>query len=230
MTNLLKINKSIIVLTLVTTAVSLSNFWIYWIFQYNFFVGLFLIIESLLLFLSFIFRKDKVISFSIFLILSFCSFTLLFNHLDKTFFSISTMDSIRIRERQQYYANELGKVYKNRFGIIYFDTLRPVFSKISSNFFSPLDLSLYFSPKLHKDQEKIPLLLAPLFFIGFLFFVADFQIISTIYIILALTANSFIQLDSKFGPLLIFPVITFFIGLGLIKLLKKINIRVVRDT
>lgn len=203
------------------------NFWIYQIYEYNFFLGEILIIETALLFLSTLLSQDKTIPIFVFIILFSLGSVLLVNNFDKNVFSISTIESIRIRERQQFYASELGKVYKNRIGIFYFDKLRFIFGKIGNNFFSALDLSLYFSPRPFLDQEKYPLIFAPLFIIGFLSLVREVKIVPTAYSFIALSINSLINLDSKLGPLLMFPVITLCIAIGLIELLIIIK-RIIR--
>ncbi len=55
-----------------------------------------------------------------------------------TSFSNSPAESIQIRQRQNFYALELGKVYGNRFGIYYFDTVRPAFNKVITGSLSNL--------------------------------------------------------------------------------------------
>ncbi|MCL4418088.1 MAG: hypothetical protein M1365_15620 [Actinobacteria bacterium] len=130
---------------------------------------------------------------------------------------------MQIEERQQYYAQELNKVYKNRIGIFYFDNLRLIFGKISNNFFSALDLNFYFSQSPLIDNGKYPLLFTPLFIIGFLSLLVTLHKVHIIYFFTALSINAFINLDSKLGPLVIFPLMGFCISIGLIRSLKIIK-------
>lgn len=62
---------------------------------------------------------------------------------DKNIFSTSAIESIQIKQRQQYFNLELGRIYGNRFGIYYFDTLRPIFSKLSTNFSNSTPLFIF---------------------------------------------------------------------------------------
>lgn len=48
--------------------------------------------------------------------------------------------------RSQYFGEGLGKVYKNRFGVLYFDKVFPVKVKFETIFFSSLDSVLIFLP------------------------------------------------------------------------------------
>lgn len=220
MLNFKKNNKQIIFKGFFALVICLSNFWIYQIYKFNFFFGEVLVVETVLLFLS-LYIKNRAISILIFIIFVVLSFSLYRNRFDKNVFSSSTVESIQTEERRQFYSNEIGKIYRNRVGILYFDTLRLYSNKISNNFFSALDLSLYFSPNSLMENEKYPLILAPFFIIGFLaLLVAKNQTISIVYFILALFQNSLINLDSKIGPLLMFPFITLCITLGLIQFVK----------
>lgn len=203
---------------------SLFNFWIYWIFEYNFFLGELLVIESVLLYLSFLRKKNQVLLILIVIILTLTGSFLLVNHFDKNIFSVSEVESIRIRERQEYFAKELGQIYKNRVGILYFDHLRLPFSKISDNFFSALDLGLYFSPGALIDQAKFPILLAPIFIIGLLFLIREIKSIQIVYLLAALLISTFTKPDSKLGPLLMFPFVSLCLLIGLNRLIKIIKI------
>lgn len=205
--------------------ICLFNLWIYQIYRFNFFFGELLVIETFLLFLS-LYIKNRIIPILIWIIFLVFSFFLLINHFDKNAFSISTVESIRIEERKQFYANDMGKIYRNRIGILYFDTLRLYSNKISNNFFSALDLGLYFSPNSLIENEKYPLFLAPFFVIGFLVLLVTVnKTIPIVYFLLALFQNSFINLDSKLGPLLMFPFISLCIALGSIRFIKIVKLK-----
>jgi len=202
---------------------TLSNFWIYWIFEKNFLLGELMIIETVLFFFLSLKKAPKVIPVLTLGLLLMISFYLITNHFDKNIFSPSVIDSIRVRERQPFYVAELGKIYTNRVGIYYFDNLRLAFNKISSNLFSGMDLSLYFSPRFPIDQEKLPLFLSPLFIIGFLSLLDRFKKL-LIYIIPALLVSSLISLDSTLAPILMFPFITVCITQGLIKVIGFLKV------
>lgn len=214
-------NRRIILAIFAVLIISLSNFWIYWVYGNNFLIGELLIIETILLFLSTLFKKNKIISVFTFIILSVLGLFFVTNHFDKNIFSISTMESVHIQDRQQFYAQELGKVYKNRVGIFYFNNLKLIFSKISNNFFSVLDLNLYFATGSLLEYQKYPLFFAPLLIIGFLSLLVNLSRTPLIYLLIVLFISSFTNLDAKLGPLAIFPFISCCITIGLIEILKK---------
>lgn len=92
------------------------NFWIYWIFAYNFFIGELLVIETVLLYFASHTKTSLKLSISIIVILILLGGILLINHLDKNILSVSTIESIRIKQRAQYFKEELGHLYTNRVG------------------------------------------------------------------------------------------------------------------
>ncbi|MBU1000874.1 hypothetical protein KKE78_05795 [Patescibacteria group bacterium] len=212
--------KRILLVILLLLTIGLSNSWIYQFYQKNLLFGFLLIIETILLFLSSFYKNGKIIPILIFIILTIMSAILLIDHFDKNIFSVSTIESIQIRERRQYYANELGKVYKNRIGIFYFDHLSLYFNKINNNFSSAFDLNLFFSTGLSNKDGRYPLFSAPLFIIGFLSLLINIKTIPAIYFLIALGVNSFVSLDSKSGLLLMLPFVNLYIAIGLIKCLE----------
>lgn len=208
--------------------ISFSNFWVYWIYEKNFFLGEIIIIETVLLFLLVINKITKVIMALILIILLMTSIYLLTNYFDKEISSPSTIESVKIIQRRQFYAPELGKIYTNRFGIYYFDNLRLIFNKLSSNFFSSMDLSIYFSPRTFIDREKYSLFLSSFFIIGFLSVLDKLKEILIIYLLPALLVSSLLKLDSTLHPLLMFPFVSLCITIGLIKFMKVLKDSVIK--
>lgn len=58
----------------------------------------------------------------------------------------SRLETHKVFLRSQYFGEGLGKIYKNRFGLFYFDKVFPVKIKLESVFFSGLDPVLIFLP------------------------------------------------------------------------------------
>lgn len=76
-----------------------------------------------------------------------------------TEFIFSPVELIQIGQRQHYYILELGKIYGNRFGIYYFDTLSPLFAKISNDFFAnltPLFILFFFLILIKMKFKPLP--------------------------------------------------------------------------
>lgn len=208
---------------LVILGIILSNFWIYWVFEHNFFIGELLVIETFLLYLANRTKVNLTLSVLVIIILIILGAVLLPNHFDKNIFSVSEVESISIKQREEYFAQELGHIYKNRVGIFYFGNLRMTFNKISDNFFSSLDLGFYFSPGSIIEQAKFPLFFSPIFIIGLLYLIREIKTIQVIYLITAILISTFTKPDSKIGPLLMFPFINLCIIFGLNRLMKIIS-------
>lgn len=206
---------------LLILGVTLSNFWIYWIFKNNFFIGELLIIETALLVFAIFPGKRKLISMFSIIILLYLSLFLTLNYFDKSIFSVSTIESIRIDQRQSFYAHELGRIYQNRIGLFYFDNLQVIFGKMSDNFFSALDFNSYFSPALISEYGKFSLFLSPLFLLGALLIIKDIKKIPIIYLLIALCVSTITHLDSILEPLIMFPFISLCIVIGFAKIIEK---------
>ena len=48
--------------------------------------------------------------------------------------------------RQEYLGNGLGKIYKNRFGVLYFSNIYPKTTKFESNLFSGFGNAIFYVP------------------------------------------------------------------------------------
>lgn len=184
----------------------------------NIFLWIFIFLESILLIVVFVSREKKFARLTIWILIVFSAYLLL-NNFDKNIFKFSDLETIKTKERQEYYANELGKIYRNRLGILYFNNLRLYQSKLEANFFSNLDFNLYFS----SSNAKYPLLLGPFFIIGFLHLLIKIPKIPIIYLGSALLLSAFIRVGA--GPILLFPIINLCIAIGGLKLFNFLKLR-----
>lgn len=182
----------------------------------NLFVGVFLAVESILLFLATYFTKLKIPMFITFILLSLLGTYLLIFHFDKKIFESSDLEIQKTAKRHEYYASELGKIYKNRVGIFYFNNLRLYTGELGNNLFSSLDFTLYF-------PSKYPLILSSLFFIGFLYFLNNIKKILVVYILVALFFSSFVSFEDHFGGILMMPFINLCIATGLFKSIELLK-------
>lgn len=199
-----------------------SNFWIFWIFEFNFIIGEIITVLTLLLFVN-TFSKSTIINLVIFLLLAFAGLFLLMNYLNHNLLTTSEIGKIRIEQRRNYYSQELGKLYGNKVGIFYFDKLKPDISKIQTEFFSSLDWNIYFSPKQLLSYEKFPLIFSPFFIAGLLYFIYKSNKVITTYFIISLLITTFITLDSMIRYSLLFPFIMVCVGRGIILLNQKVK-------
>lgn len=213
---------------LVIFIVGLVNSLMYKMFPNSFLFGLLLITEGALLFLTTIHYKRKILIITISIIFIMLSIFILNKQFDKNIFAISNLESERIRARQEYYASELGKIYRNKIGLFYFNNLRLYFSKISDNFFSHINIQQYFSLNKIIEYEKIPILFAPFFVIGFLNFLINLPMVATVYLFLALIVSSITSFNSEVGPFLLLPFINLCITIGLLKLIQFLKTKTTR--
>jgi hypothetical protein len=77
-------------------------------------------------------RKSTLIVFLIFLIIFVKNITNPLSYIP------SNLELDLIHTRQEYLGQGLGKIYKNRYGLILFNSIYPKFIKFESNFFSDL--------------------------------------------------------------------------------------------
>lgn len=205
---------------LLILGVNLSNFWIYQVFSANLFLGILIILESVLLFLSVLPKSSKKIQVALFTILAGLSIFLLATSFNKEIFYISDYEKIMQKNRKEYFGAELGRIYGNRVGIFYFDKIRPVAGKISTNFASNLDLGKYFLPK-NTEEIRYPVILLPLFVFGLLRLITNYRKTQVLYFIFALIVSSLISISGKTGPLLLYPFFNFCIAFGVLSLWRR---------
>ncbi len=212
-----------ILLILIIFLVSIGNSWIYHIFETSFFLGGILIIETTLLYLSFLLGKNKSIKILIFTILTMLCIYFLLNNYDKRLFAISKDEFLNMKHRRDYIFSELGGKYYNTAGKFYFNEYNLISNKIQGNLFSPLDWNLYFSTPDLRGEGKYNLLWGPIFIIGLVSLIVSNRKTIALYFFIALIVTTFINLNNKLGPLLLFPFINLCIGLGIINIVKRIK-------
>lgn len=185
----------------------------------NIFLNIIIAALTILLFLS-TRSKNKIIPLLTLILASALSLFLIVNYFDKSMFSTTELESIKTQERRVFLGKELGRIYGNRIGIFYFDSVRPFFGKLSNNFFSALDLTRYFSSDFLNYSDRYPLILALLAILGIVLFILDIKIIPLIYFLIAISVSSLINFNSKQNLLLMLPLINLFILKGLVKSLE----------
>ena len=65
---------------------------------------------------------------------------------DPVVYEPSRLEADNLVTRQEYFGNGLGKIYKNRFGIMYFNKIYPTIIKFETEFFADLDNMFLFIP------------------------------------------------------------------------------------
>lgn len=209
---MLKMNKKLVSGILI---LSFINLWVNKIFQINLFISLLLLLLSFLLFFALSAKYSKYAQILTIIVLLSLSSSLLINHLDQRIFTRSIIDSISINQRHEYYAKELGKIYRNRVGLYYFSQLRPGFTKLNQNLADLIDFSQYFN--------NYSVLFLPFFIVGFFYDLLKSLKFPLVYLICVLFTSMFIKSGDRFNILLLFPFINLCVFLGLVKFLPWIQ-------
>ncbi len=216
-------NKSllIIVLIIITTP------WTWNILNYNLFLCFLLIMITIILAkLLLANRSHPVLILTlgcIFLVASIVNLRLGF---DQDINRLNIDEKVQLDERHGYYAQDLGKLFLNRYALNYYKNYNPSFSKFQKNFFSVIDPNLYFfasHPRERKgvmEFEKYPSFYLLLFISG-IFYILQRKNLITLVVYLLATAfmSGFVAPGFILGPILIYPFVSTVIFLGLINIL-----------
>lgn len=212
----LKTTRKIVLILLVC----LLNFWIWRVLSESILLGAALVLLSV--FLAF---KLKLFSIITFIALSIF---LLKSTLDTNLLYISPLENDRLSNRHEYYAEGLGKIYRNRIGVYLHYKLTPYLFKFQRNLFYNLDPNLYFfsthpRERLGIDEfSKFSPLALPVFLIGLSMFLRGENRFLTFYLLSAVFVSGFIFPGYKLGPILIFPFMIAVTYLGFLRVIKKI--------
>ena len=199
-------------LIIIPFLVCLGNFWIWFIFSKNVWIGISLVAETILFYLviSWFNKRLFALFIAIYLLLVIYLFTTGF---DKDIWKDTPTESLALRQRYEYLATDLGKIYKNRFAIFYHQKASSALYKIQSNIFSNLDINLYFFASHPREREKVyeykkyPFILWPFFLFGAYLSLKKINRIFFSYLLISLLVSAFIQQNIIFGPILFFPLI-----------------------
>lgn len=217
-------NKSVLVLLII----SLTNPWWWIIFQRNLWVSILVFILSVAVFIYFWQVRSKKLFLSILLLSTILFFVAVNDAFDENIFRNSALDIQKISKRHEFYANGLGKLYKNRFSLAYFENYSLPFSKLQRNLFANLDPNLYFFASHPRERigveefkKYFPIFL-PFFFIGVIYSIYILSPNLFIYSISILLMSSIISSKYNLGPVLFFPLISYMITIGIILSIKGV--------
>lgn len=198
--------------------ITLSNSWIYRITNFNFLLGLCIFTLSLLLTISWQFKKRKYLTFLLLILFIFLSAYLLTYKFDGGIFMLTPLEKDIISQRHSYYAQEFGKLYGNRFMIYFFSIVKPYIDHLSQNLASSLDILEFFSWNQKNNLGRFFIVFLPFFLIGI--FNLNKSILTLVYLMIALIVSSLTNVDSL-GPILLLPFINLAIFIGFLSLLSR---------
>lgn len=209
----------------IIASTTLISYWTWSLFSRNLFVGLGSILLSFLL-LS-ILNKDKFIlsrrltKFAVIGIWTILSAYLIINSFDKNLFRISENQYINILKRQEIYSKEFNYLYRNRFGVYYFNTVKPFTYRYISNISNIFDLEGLFLLSFEaKYKFRLPILLLPFLILGLYFLLKRLNKHFIYIAIIILVISGFLDTRNSLGPIIIYPIIYAGIGLGIKNILN----------
>lgn len=216
---------------LIPLLVMVLNPWWWTIVQRNPAVGVLTFVLSLVVYIYFWQIKSR----RLLLVLSALT-TILFiisvrTAFDESILRLSALDIQLFNRRHEFYANNLGKIYTNRFSLAYFKEFNPPLYKLQSNFFGNLDPNLYFFNSHPRERlgveefDKYFPIFLPFFLVGFFYLIYRPLYKIIIYFVAILFISVIISPKYNLGPVLFFPVINFIITVGIILASKYLAAR-----
>lgn len=213
----MKLPKKILIF--LSVLIIFINPWWWVIVQKDLLIGILVFILSIIT--PFFYNGSKFVLF--FLILNILLISTIFRQaLDESIFRLSPQEIQQQNKRHEFYAHNLGKVYKNRISLSYFKNYNYPLYKVERNFFANLDPNLYFFASHPRERvevnefEKYMFVFLPFFVIGLTFLIYSLRLKIISYLISILFLSAFISSSYKLGPILLFPIINFMIVVGLL--------------
>lgn len=207
--------------------VILLNPWWWIIIQRNFWVGPVVFILSLVVFIYFWQIKSSKLLLLLLVLTAVLFFIAVKEAFDESIFRNSALDIQQYNKRHEFYANNLGKIYTNRFSLTYFKEYNFPFTKLQRNFFANLDPNLYFFKSHPRERlgveefKKYSPIFLPFFLVGALFSIYVLSPGILIYSVSILLLSSIVSPKYYLGPILFFPILNYLITIGVILSLKR---------
>jgi hypothetical protein len=197
---------------LVPVIISILSFWVWRILNGSLIVGILVILSVTALYV----KKIYLSYFLLFLIA-----VLVFRQgFDRTVFVTNGLENSKIQKEEVFLANGFGKLYRNRIGIFLYKTVSPPVFKLEKNLFYNLDPNQYFfagHPRERADAlefEKFSAFLLPFFLIG-IYLIIKRPVTSVIFfVVISVVLSSFISGSYALGPVMLCPVLIYFISSG----------------
>lgn len=190
--------------------ITLSNPWFYQITSFSYLLGLYILTLSFLLTISWQIKKRRYLTFMLLILFISLSAYLLTYQFDGNIFMQTPLEKDIIYRRHNYYANEFGKLYENRFTIYFFSQVKPYIDHLSQNLANSLDIS-----------GRFFLLFLPFFLIGI--FNLN-SLLALIYLTASLIISSLTNVGSL-GPILLLPFMNLAIFIGFLILFNRFSLR-----
>lgn len=215
---------------LITIVIVFTTPWAWKILNYNVFLCLILILITAI-FLKLLFSNKFNVILTLILCLAFLIVTVINLQIgfDQDLRKLNVNEKVQLNERHRYYAGELGIIFLNRFSLNYYKNYNPYFYKFQRNFFSVLDLNLYFFASHPREREgisefeKFHSLYLIFFVVGIIYSFRLRPLLVMLYLLAAGLVSGLISPTFELGPVLFFPFVATLTILGVIWLVNQIH-------
>ncbi|MDO8638364.1 MAG: hypothetical protein Q7R43_02220 [Candidatus Daviesbacteria bacterium] len=201
--------------------IALINPWIYHVINFSYLLGFSVLTLSLLLALSWHYKKRKSLVLGLLAFLIPLIIYLLFYKFNGSIFTLTPLEKDLISQKHSYYAQEFGKFYGNRFTIYFFSQVKPYIDHLSQNLANSLDILEFFSWNQKIDTGRYLTVFLPFFLIGI--FNLRKNLLNLIYLTVALVVSS-LTIIGSLGPILLLPFINLVIFIGFLKIFNKFSL------
>ncbi len=202
--------------------VIIFNPWWWFILQKNYWIGLLIFVLSFSIFHYFYLIKSSFYLKILLGLTGILIFICIKEGFDAAIFSNSVLEVQQYNKRHEFYAADIGKIYTNRFSLLFFKNYSLPLYKLQRNLFSNLDPNLYFFKSHPRERggidefdKYLPVFL-PVFLIGILYCIFVLFTRILIYFLPILIISSAISPSFYLGPILYFPIINLIITVGII--------------
>ena len=202
-------NKSLKYQLALVAVIGLFEMALYGVIQINVFLAVLLLSQNILLVA--IYLKNTTLGKSLLvLLLGVTVVYLLAIGFNRELFVLSELQTYALFERDAYIGSSLGKLYGNRFGLYYFNQLRPVVFQFTKAIFAPLDFPVLFNVNNFLSITTIPFVI-----FGFLMYLRKIKTILVVYGVVVFLTAGYLVHEPKYYLFIYLPLISTFIYLGL---------------
>lgn len=201
--------------------VIIFNPWWWLILQKNFWIASLIFALSFIVFCYFYLNRSRFFLTILLSVTGILIFISIKGGFDNTIFANSALEIQQYNKRHEFYAVDLGKIYTNRFSLLFFKDYSLPLYKLQRNLFLNLDPNLYFFKSHPRERggidefdKYLPVFL-PFFLVGILYCIFVLFTRILIYFLPILIISSVISPSFYLGPILFFPIINLLITMGM---------------
>jgi len=201
--------------------------WTYRLFADVSILTIAVILSLVYLIFSLLGKEKKNLSYLAILVNTSLLLLTLPGNFDLNIFTTSRVEQDVLTRRFDNYAKDYGKLYMNRYGILYHYKLEPVISKFEANLFENMDINGYFFASHPRERgtnnefEKFTAFFLPFFVVGF-FASLVYQKKVFIFFVVNLLLSTLYYSSYVLGSILLYAYFVVFITYGFKICLKKV--------